>query len=65
MTDEREKRRAAARCDGCGEIGIVRVWPSGRIEPIGGPSLCNCSESDLRILDSDEGWDDCEGLGDL
>ena len=57
MSNETRKRRAAARCEQCGEIGIVRIWSNGRIEPIGGPSICDCSDVDLRILDSDDQWE--------
>ncbi|EMA36662.1 hypothetical protein [Halobiforma nitratireducens] len=50
MAGDNEKRRAAARCDDCGSIGLVRIWSNGRIEPVGGRDICDCADPDLRIL---------------
>lgn len=60
MTDRSEKRRAAARCDRCGSIGLVRIRENGRIEPVSGRGICDCGEPTLRILESEEvdGFDD-------
>ncbi|APW98999.1 hypothetical protein CHINAEXTREME_14985 [Halobiforma lacisalsi AJ5] len=54
MTDGSEKRRAAARCDRCGTIGLVRIWENGRIEPVSGRGICDCADPALRILEGEE-----------
>jgi hypothetical protein len=51
-----EKRRAAARCERCGAIGIVQIWPDGTLKPLGQSTICDCEESTLRVLET--------GLGD-
>lgn len=54
-TDER--RRAAARCEGCGTIGIVHVWPDGTRQPLGQSAFCECDEPTLRVLEDDRADD--------
>ncbi len=51
--DEDEKRRAAAKCECCGEIGIVQIWPDGQRKPLGQSAFCDCSDPPLRVLEED------------
>jgi hypothetical protein len=48
-----EKRRAAAKCERCGAIGIVQVWPDGTLKPLGQSALCECEDGTLRVLETD------------
>ncbi len=48
-----DKRRAAAKCDRCGEIGIVQLWPDGSVQPLGQPDFCDCESSELQVLETD------------
>ena len=54
MSDTGEKRKAAARCERCGEIYPVKIWTDGTIHPLGSADVCPCDETDLRILGDDE-----------
>lgn len=47
------KQRAAAECDGCGTIGIVQIWPDGRLQPLGQSDFCDCDASTLRVLETE------------
>ncbi len=51
--EENEKRRAAAKCERCGEIGIVQIWPDGQRKPLGQSAFCDCSDPPLRVLEED------------
>jgi hypothetical protein len=48
-----EKRRAAAKCDRCGTIGIVRVCADGALRPLGQSTICDCNGETLRVLETD------------
>ncbi|OVE83270.1 hypothetical protein B2G88_17900 [Natronolimnobius baerhuensis] len=52
MSPGTEKRRAAATCGSCGEIGIVRVWEDGTIQPVGQSSFCGCSTPRIQLLET-------------
>ena len=59
VVEHDERRRAAAKCTGCGEIGIVQVWPDGTRQPLGQTDFCDCDDSALRLLEEDrEAGDD-------
>lgn len=47
-----DKHRAAAQCEGCGEIGIVQVWPDGTLQPLGQSDFCDCAPSRLQVLEA-------------
>ncbi|MDS0478033.1 hypothetical protein [Natrinema sp. 1APR25-10V2] len=53
MSNDGGKRRAAATCERCGEIGIVEVWPDGALRPLGQSDLCGCDSAALRLLETD------------
>ena len=53
MGDSDDKRRAAAKCDRCGEIGIVQVWPDGSVQPLGQLDFCDCESPRLEVLETD------------
>ncbi|QSX00749.1 hypothetical protein [Haloterrigena alkaliphila] len=42
--------RRTAVCENCGSAFAVRVWPDGRIRPIGSPANCPCGGTDFRLL---------------
>ncbi|WP_247000648.1 hypothetical protein [Halosolutus gelatinilyticus] len=48
------KRRSAARCSNCGAIGIVQIWPDGRIQPLGQDQLCRCDDGELHVLEGSD-----------
>ncbi|SEQ06649.1 hypothetical protein SAMN04489841_1204 [Natrinema salaciae] len=48
-----DKQRAAAKCDHCGEIGIVQVRPDGSFQPLGQSDFCDCEPSALQVLETD------------
>ncbi|MBZ6496651.1 hypothetical protein [Natrinema longum] len=48
-----DKRRAAAECDDCGEIGIVQIWPDGSLQPLGQSNFCDCESPSLAVLETD------------
>ena len=49
------KQRAAAKCDHCGEIGIVRIWPDGNLQPLGQSTFCDCESPELQVIETDPG----------
>lgn len=51
MTNRKEKTKAVAICEGCGEVVPVRVWPDESIHPIGSGESC-CGESEYNVLES-------------
>lgn len=57
MTPPDDKRRTAARCTRCGEIGIVRIWSDGTVKPIGQSDFCDCESATLRMLAGGENAD--------
>ncbi|WP_306058222.1 hypothetical protein [Natronococcus wangiae] len=58
MTENGDKRRAAAKCERCGTIGIIQIWPDGTLKPLGQPDLCDCPDRTLRVLEDDLDADD-------
>lgn len=59
VVEHDERRRAAAKCAGCGRIGIVHVWPDGTRKPLGQTTFCDCPDPTLRLLEEDrEAGDD-------
>lgn len=53
MADNEDRRRAVAKCEGCGTIGIVHVWPDGTRKPLGQSTFCECDDPTLRELEDD------------
>ncbi|WP_171052321.1 hypothetical protein [Haloterrigena sp. H1] len=51
--DNNDKQRAAAKCDHCGEIGIVQIWPDGSLQPLGQSTFCDCESSKLQVIETD------------
>ena len=51
--DDRDRRRAAVKCESCGAIGIVRIWPDGTRKPLGQSAFCDCDDPTLRELEED------------
>lgn len=51
MTEQDEKTKAVAVCDGCGEVVPVRVWPDESIHPIGSEECC--ADSEYHILEDE------------
>ncbi|QLG51122.1 hypothetical protein HYG82_02320 [Natrinema halophilum] len=51
-TDD-ESKRAAATCKRCSEIGVVKVWPDGRLRPLGRSNFCDCDSPTLEVFESD------------
>ncbi|WP_086009976.1 hypothetical protein [Natronolimnohabitans innermongolicus] len=60
MAENDNRRRAAVKCERCGTIGIVYVWPDGTRKPLGQSTLCECSEPTLRELEEELEGDDLE-----
>ncbi len=58
VDDNDEKQRAAARCEQCGAIGIVKRQSDGTLKPLGQPTLCDCPDGTLRVLETDPDTDD-------
>lgn len=56
-SEEGEKTKAAAICDGCGEITPVRVWDDGHIHPIGQDDGRCCDDAEYRVLEQGESAD--------
>ena len=50
-TEESERTRSAAVCDGCGAIFTAWVWPDERVQPIGGTGMCSCDEIQPALID--------------
>lgn len=48
-----DKQRAAAKCERCGEIGIVQIWPDGDLQPLGQSNFCDCESPALQVLETD------------
>ncbi|WP_121744753.1 hypothetical protein [Natronorubrum halophilum] len=59
VVENGERRRAAAKCERCGAIGIVQIWPDGTHKPLGQTAFCDCGDPTLRVLETDlEAGDD-------
>lgn len=50
MEKKDEKRKAAAKCENCGTIGSVYVWPDGEVSWIGGEKYYSCETYYLRVI---------------
>lgn len=50
MTHTAEDDRAAARCEGCGNIYTVTIRPEGEIQPIGVPNCRGCGGREFTIF---------------
>lgn len=53
MVANDERRRAAAKCERCGTIGIVHIWPDGTYRPVGQTAFCECDDPPLCELEED------------
>ncbi|QRV16899.1 hypothetical protein JMJ58_08545 [Haloterrigena salifodinae] len=50
MTDSTTVARGTAICENCGSVFAARIWPDGRIRPIGSPANCPCGGTEFRRL---------------
>ena len=54
MVPKDDTRKAAVRCDNCGEISTAEIAPDGEITPLGQHEPCGCADAEIEVLEADD-----------